>query len=317
MVVVEYPPGGAWWQAMVSLRSGWMQGRPPWACRAAIGGTRQVAPADWLSAIRRRRMLYLCGSEPPERIAEALLAAAPPIVAGPAKALIDVGEVLAGRYHPRVVGTHAEMSSPEMRAEIAALFGVAPIDGYGCVEAARLAWQCPARDLYHVEHESLVIEITDDDGQPVPLGATGHVVVTTLWNRLAPVVRYRVGDAASLAARPCRCGWAGPALDGLQGRTIDWLVDRNGGRVSPLRLWLTLHVPDSVDIERTKYQVRQDRSGSVTVLLVRREPFPLETLDAIAASYRAVLDVPSVTARNVDAIVTPPGEKFRLIKAAA
>lgn len=316
---VEYPPGGSWWQGAVALRPLLMpQGRRPWDRVAILAGD-PPAPGEHgvLSRAQNWRIERIWADQSSEAAAAAILAFRPTAISGLAKSLIDIGEVLAGRCRPRVVATNGETMSPEMRAEIERLYGVAPRDGYGCIEAARLALQCHALDLYHLEHESAVVEIVDDDGNPVPPGVTGHVAVTALWNRLAPVVRYRVGDAAALADRPCRCGWAGPALARLEGRVLDWFVDAAGGRVSPMRLWLGQHVAPDVDLDRTQYQVRQDTSGALTVDLVRRPPFPPETLDAITASYRAVFgDAVPVTVRNVDAIGPTPGAKFRLFQSA-
>lgn len=58
----------------------------------------------------------------------------------------------------------------------------------------------------HHHPELLIVEIIDKNGNPVPAGETGEVVVTTLGVEGMPLLRFRTGSMACIHTEPCRCG---------------------------------------------------------------------------------------------------------------
>ncbi len=54
--------------------------------------------------------------------------------------------------------------------------------------------------------------------QPCKAGETGRVVLTVLHNFRTPFIRYEIGDMATLAPEPCRCGRGLPLLTRVQGK---------------------------------------------------------------------------------------------------
>jgi phenylacetate-CoA ligase len=79
--------------------------------------------------------------------------------------------------------------------------------------------QCGARQAYHLRDADLLVEIVDPDtGSPLPPAQTGEVVLTTLQNEAMPLIRYRTGDLAKMAANPCPCGASLHRLDKVSGR---------------------------------------------------------------------------------------------------
>jgi putative adenylate-forming enzyme len=58
-------------------------------------------------------------------------------------------------------------------------------------------------------------------------------VVTDLWRRTQPVIRYRLNDILQIAPSPCACGRAATALAAIEGRSDDILwLEGAGGRVA-------------------------------------------------------------------------------------
>jgi phenylacetate-coenzyme A ligase PaaK-like adenylate-forming protein len=47
--------------------------------------------------------------------------------------------------------------------------------------------------------ESIILEVLDDSGQPVPPGGLGEAVMTGLCSQAQPFIRYRTGDMVRLA----------------------------------------------------------------------------------------------------------------------
>lgn len=77
---------------------------------------------------------------------------------------------------------------------------------YPTTDAGALGVAADSDGLYRTFTETHLIEVLDDDGQHVPAGSRGDVVVTQFGARAAPIIRYRVGDRATYR------GWAGGRL---------------------------------------------------------------------------------------------------------
>ncbi len=95
--------------------------------------------------------------------------------------------------------------------------GIEVFQGYGTAECGNLGYDCPELAGWHIP-ENTIIQICDiNNGQPLPYGETGEVVVT-LFNKHYALVRFGVGDLSSIIAEPCACGRPGLRLNGWQGR---------------------------------------------------------------------------------------------------
>ncbi len=124
----------------------------------------------------------------------------------------------------------AEPWSEDMRQVIEDGFGVRAVDIYGLSEVIGpgVACECAeAQDGLHVQEDHVLVEVVDPStGTPLPPGAVGELVFTTLTREVSPVVRYRSGDVASLDPSPCRCGRTMVRMSKIKGRTDDMLVVR-------------------------------------------------------------------------------------------
>ena len=141
-------------------------------------------------------------------------------------------------------------------------------DCYSTEELGYLAMQCPDQpDTYHIVNETVLIELVDDEGQPVTHGTVGKVLVTDLHNLAAPMIRYAVGDHA-VAGDPCVCGRGGPTLSRIMGRTRNMIVKPDGTRHWPL-----LGYKQYRDIAPIRqYQMIQHKLEQLEMRLVTERP---------------------------------------------
>jgi phenylacetate-CoA ligase len=100
----------------------------------------------------------------------------------------------------------------ETRRLLADVFGVPIFESYARAEFGHLASTCPSGVGLHLHAENAIVEVLQDDDEPCGPGGKGRVVVTTLRNFLFPLIRYELGDEATLAAQPCACGRGLPLL---------------------------------------------------------------------------------------------------------
>ncbi len=86
------------------------------------------------------------------------------------------------------VFTTGEVLLPTDRAILEECLAVQVADEYGARDAGFIAQQCPA-GAYHVSMESLLVELVDDAGRPVPVGERGEVTVTHFDSQAMPFIR--------------------------------------------------------------------------------------------------------------------------------
>jgi len=133
----------------------------------------------------------------------------------------------------REARTFGELLAPETRALCQEAWGVPVTDAYSADETGYIALQCPGTAHYHVQSETVLVEVLDGDGAPCAPGQRGRVVVTDLHNFATPIVRYVIGDFAEVGG-PCGCGRGLPVLTRILGRVRNMLVTATGERYWPL-----------------------------------------------------------------------------------
>ena len=72
-------------------------------------------------------------------------------------------------------------------------FGIAVVNEYGASELDLIAFQNPEGD-WALNTETLFVEILDENNNPLPNGVEGKIVITSLYNKAHPFIRYEIGD---------------------------------------------------------------------------------------------------------------------------
>lgn len=75
-------------------------------------------------------------------------------------------------------------------------FGVEPVESYGSVEMGVMAHETPARNGLRLCEDTTYFEFLDAENKPVPWGLPGRVIVTDLYSKTMPFIRYDQGDTA-------------------------------------------------------------------------------------------------------------------------
>lgn len=164
------------------------------------------------------------------------------------------------------VRTIGETLHPGLRERCAALGGIGIVDMYSAQEVGLIALQCPVSGLYHVQSESLILEVLDDAGQPCQPGEVGRVVITDLHNFATPLIRYEIRDYAEVGP-VCPCGRGLPTLSRIMGRRRNMVTFPDGRKHWPLVG--AYHYRDIADIRQ--YQVVQHSLSDIEVRLVTPE----------------------------------------------
>lgn len=160
----------------------------------------------------------------------------------------------------KAVITSSDKLTPEMRKIIGEVFSCEVYDSYSGSEACGLISETPDNKLL-VSPDSGVMELLDTDGNPISPGETGEIVSTGFLNYEQPLIRYRIGDTATLSKTQKSVGGRNMAIiDSIGGRVEDVVIGLDGRKnnlLSPLfngiehivRAQLIQHSLDSFEIK--------------------------------------------------------------------
>lgn len=132
----------------------------------------------------------------------------------------------------RQVRTLSESLPEELRQMCRQAWDAEVVDMYSSREAGYLAFQCPQHPHYHVQSESVLLEVLDEQGRQCAPGEIGRVVITPLHNFASPLIRYDIGDYAEVG-EACPCGRGLPVLRRILGRVRNMLLIPGQGMVWP------------------------------------------------------------------------------------
>ncbi|HXE95819.1 MAG TPA: AMP-binding protein [Dongiaceae bacterium] len=135
-------------------------------------------------------------------------------------------EQLEGRLaiEPRVVFTGSEVLTPAVRALMEQAWGRERVfDHYGATETGSIAAEC-SRHRLHMAEDLLVVEGVDRENRPVPPGiASEKLLVTVLFRRTQPLIRYEISDRVVFSSVGCDCGLPWRVLERVEGRDEEML----------------------------------------------------------------------------------------------
>ena len=96
-------------------------------------------------------------------------------------------------------------------------FGVPVVNEYGASELDLIAFT-NTEDEFVLNSETLFVEVLDENNRAVPNGTSGRIVITGLYNKAHPMIRYDIGDTGILSPASTL---KKPLLQELIGRTND------------------------------------------------------------------------------------------------
>jgi phenylacetate-CoA ligase len=153
-------------------------------------------------------------------------------------------------------------------------FGIPIFGTYEGQEATFLAFECEEHTGYHTNIDLAAVRIVDEEGQTLPDGEPGNVVVSNLILRGTVLLNYMMQDVAAWSPGDCACGRTLPRLERLVTRLDDWLELPSGLKVHPRLVPGVMLKEDGI----WQYQVTQESPSSLKVALVCAEDVDREAM---------------------------------------
>ena len=198
------------------------------------------------------------------------------------------------------------------RKKISEELGCKVYETYGAAEGLMIGAQKDLDYLY-IMTPCVYLEILDDDGNPVPDGEIGHVVVTSLTAHTMPLIRYKLGDLAIKLPKekyPAQRDLHLPLLQKVVGRETDIVITPSGKK-------LIVHSFTGVFeyySEVRQFCVIQDNVNGVRINYVKDVNFYPEVLNKIDAHLRRFITEPfEITYHEVSEIPPTKSGKPQII----
>jgi phenylacetate-CoA ligase len=216
---------------------------------------------------------------------------------------VQLAEAAQGRLRPRMIFTSGELLDASTRRSIEDGFRTKVFDIYGCTEVKEVAWECPAQAGHHLNADWVLFEVE-------PPGAAGKILLTPLYNRAMPLLRYEVGDTGMLLPGRCSCGRTLPLIRPMLGRSVDYLCLPNGTTLAPYTLTCAVEAIEGM----WQYQFIQTERDQIELKIVPQAGFGGDSSDALRRALAPVLPGVEVNIELVAAIPREPSGKYRIVQ---
>ncbi|OGN81799.1 MAG: hypothetical protein A2X23_12110 [Chloroflexi bacterium GWC2_73_18] len=316
-VIASFGRGADWARAgagvMARRRVAAVSTTSPWHMSSRVAAT---LPRRFLPALR------LDAADPLESIVERLNGWRPDLLVTYASvANLLAEEQSAGRLRiaPRAITTSSEVLTDEMRRRVVAAWGERLFDQYGATECAGIASECETHRGLHLYEDLVIAEVVDGEYRPVPPGVFGEkVLVTVLFSRTQPLIRYELSDSVRLATWACPCGRPYALIDRVQGRAEETLRFPRAASVDAAEVAIHPVVFHALmdTVPATAWQLVKGSDGLRVSLVGVPDGYADSTL--VEALRRELSSrgafVPPIAVERVAAIDRGPGGKAPLIR---
>ena len=180
----------------------------------------------------------------------------------------------------------SEMLFEEDKVLLEKYLGVPIVNEYGASELDLIAFQ-NTKGEWQVNSETLFVEILDENNRPVPNGVEGKIVITSLYNKAHPFIRYEIGDVGVLDEKSTA---KHPILKKLIGRTSDVALLPSGKKSPGLTFYYV-----------TKSIIEDD--GNVKEFIIRQtklDSFEIDYVSLVALTSDQIMAIEKAIANYLE-----------------
>lgn len=169
----------------------------------------------------------------------------------------------------KAVVTTSEVLSPADERLLQEVFACPVQNEYGCGEVGPIAYSMGTGGPLFVMVDNVEVEVLTEAGHRAGPGEDGELVITDLNNRAMPLVRYRVGDRATVG-EPTSVGTEPPfpKLTRVWGRSYDFVLGLDGRRFHGEYFMYLFEEMRDKGLGVEKFQVRQSARDRIEIHLV-------------------------------------------------
>lgn len=178
----------------------------------------------------------------------------------------------------------SEMLFEEDKTLMEKQFGVPVVNEYGASELDLIAFQ-NNNDEWQINSETLFVEILDENNNVLPLGKEGRIVITSLYNKAHPFIRYDIGDIGILDEKSTL---KKPILKKLIGRTNDIAVLPSGKKSPGLTFYYVTKSIIEDDGNVKEFVIKQTKIDTFDIEYVSQKELnnnQIKTIEKAISTY--------------------------------
>ena len=111
-----------------------------------------------------------------------------------------------------------DFSPSNLTEKITSKWNIKLYSTYASTEMSTAFTECEFQKGGHHHPELIITEILNNEENPVKIGETGELVITTLGVEAVPLLRFKTGDLVKAYYEPCECGRKTLRLGSVVGR---------------------------------------------------------------------------------------------------
>lgn len=169
-------------------------------------------------------------------------------------------------------------------------FGVPIVNEYGASELDLIAFQSRSIETggeWKVNSETLFVEILDEENNVLPNGKEGRIVITSLYNKAHPFIRYDIGDIGILDEKST---FKNPILKKLIGRTNDIAILPSGKKSPGLTFYYVTKSIIEDDGNVKEFVIKQTKIDTFEIEYVSETELILVQIQKIEAAITLYLE---------------------------
>ncbi|WP_304198221.1 phenylacetate--CoA ligase family protein [Flavobacterium alvei] len=180
----------------------------------------------------------------------------------------------------------SEMLFEEDKILLEKQFGVPVVNEYGASELDLIAFQNSDGE-WQVNSETLFVEILDENNTVLPYGKEGRIVITSLFNKAHPFIRYDIGDIGILDKKSTP---KKPILQQLIGRTNDIALLPSGKKSPGLTFYYVTKSIIEDDGNVKEFIIKQTKIDTFDIEYVSKTELNQEQIQKIEAAIALYLE---------------------------
>lgn len=179
---------------------------------------------------------------------------------------------------------------------------------YASTEMSTAFTECEAQIGGHHHPELIITEVLDEDDQPVKLGESGELTITTLGIEAMPLLRFKTGDVVVMHSEKCVCGRNTQRVGPVLGRKKH-MIKYKGTTLYPTAMHDLLACME--DVQSHLIEISTDAIGmdEINIRIASRNPSDAllnKIKDHFKAKLRVVPSIEFVDASVLQKINFPP-----------
>lgn len=180
----------------------------------------------------------------------------------------------------------SEMLFEDDKTLMETYFGVPIVNEYGASELDLIAFENSNKE-WQVNSETLFVEILDENNTVLPYGEEGRIVITSLYNKAHPFIRYDIGDVGSFSSISTI---RKPILKQLTGRTNDIAILPSGKKAAGLTFYYITKSVIENDGNVSEFIIEQLKLDHFIIRFVSQKELSLERKGVITTEMERYLE---------------------------